>query len=122
MRVFGEPLSPPWSPLHSTLFHSVDVGKTSLLSISFFPTLLAADGALRRRVLGLFGGGRDEVWVNHDVSESLAALAPAAQALRVELQRLEPESRLLGVVALQAAQRDFYEKMYYMALYLKSHH
>ena len=73
------------------------------LSLSFFPALFAPDGALRRRVgvRSLAAAGRDEVGVDHDVSEALPALAPPAQALRVELQRLEPQSRLLGVVALQ---------------------
>ena len=88
---------------------TVDVGKTTpFLSLPSFPTLLfagAPDGALRRRVgvlsLAASAAGRDEVGVDHDVSEALPALAPAAQALRVELQRLEPQSRLLGVVALQ---------------------
>ena len=93
-----------FTPLFARSPSTIDVGKTTpFLSLPFFPTLFAPDGALRRRVgvRSLAAAGRDEVGVDHDVSEALPALAPPAEALRVELQRLEPQSRLLGVVALQ---------------------
>ena len=69
----------------------------------------APDGALGLAapfLLGVVPGrrrGREEVGVNHDVAESFPALAPTAQALRVELQRLEPEPRLFRVVALRVS-------------------
>lgn len=50
---------------------------------------------------------RDGIGVDHDIGQALPPLAPAPEALRVELQGVEPHLRVHGVLALQAENDKF---------------
>ena len=49
--------------------------------------------------------GRGHVWVDHDVAQALAAPAPPAQALRVELEGLEPQLSVASLLTLSQSER-----------------
>ena len=70
-------------------------------TIRFHALLGPAGGALLLQVVVVVRGGGDDLGVDLDVAQSFPALSPAAQALSVELEGLEPNLRYGRVLALE---------------------